>query len=424
MNKLAFIVWAFVAALFASCSDDELQNDLPKESKEPYTITFNLSIESGDGLSVSTRSGEDGVERIDLTKYLVYVYWFHGDAEDNDMGNMTLMDKQPELIGETKYFYSKTFEGEEVGKRHAYLFLAVPKDKGLDKVIQMSNMKDFGPVYSNGYGHGYFTTSSQAMSESSLLKNCYILFFEDDISEATNDTEFSANRKLEIFGEGCTLLPDYHSFTEDVVLKRQFGIVRIKANSRDFTGKAVTCKINSDYYRLYLTQMIKVANGTQPETFSKEYVSTNEAESQDGADMGYTGDYFSNTYMYSDENSNYVTASLIWKKDNVTAEDLGEEGNIDIYLPYTTATSVGTTPSSEEQTNYSYYQIGALSTPSLTLEIEGEKYEYTNQFPIYRNGITPFYIKGTQMVIDWGDSDSGINLDNDDWDGITPNETN
>lgn len=417
MNKLAFIVWAFVAALFASCSDDELQNDLPKESKEPYTITFNLSIESGDGLSVSTRSGEDGVERIDLTKYLVYVYWFHGEA-GSDMGSMTLMEEPEEV---TEYFYSKTFEGEEAEKRHAYLFLAVPRDKGLDEVIQMSNMKDFGPVYSNGYGHGYFTTSSQAMSESSLLKNCYILFFEDDISEATNDTEFSANRKLEIFGEGNVLPPSINSFTEDVVLKRQFGIVRIKANSRDFTGKAVTCKINSDYYRLYLTQMIKESDGSG---IDKEYLSTNEAESQDGASMGYTGDYFSSTYMFSDDNSNHVTASLTWKKDNVTVEDLGEEGNIDIYLPYTTATSVGTTPSSEEQTNYSYYQIGALSTPSLTLEIEGEKYEYTNQFPIYRNGITPFYIKGTQMVIDWGDSDSGINLDNDDWDGITPNETN
>lgn len=416
MNKLLFMVWAVASALFVSCSEDEMQNELQHENKGPYTVTFNLSIESGDGLSVSTRSGEGDSVRIDLTKYLVYVYWFH-ETTSSDLGSMALMDEnQPELIDETKYFYTKTFEGDEAEKRHAYLFLAVPKDKGLDDVIKMENIKDLGSaIYDDFTG---ITANSTSMTTTSSLKNCYIPFFTDDESEKKNSNkiEFSANRKLEIFGEGSVLLPNTN-LTEKVVLKRQFGIVRIKANGQDYKGKSVTCKINSDYYRLYLTQMIKEPNADDGGSFAKEYESTNNAMSNDGSIYG--GDYFSLTYR-----KNNCTASFEWTSSSVTASDLDEEGNINIYLPYTTAKAVGETVSKEEQTNYSYNDIQAFSTPSIKFEIDGHGYEYTvnstyPQFPIYRNGITAFYLNGTQMDIEW---DGGIDLDNDDWDGIAPNE--
>lgn len=420
MNKLLFMVWAVASALFVSCSEDEMQNELQHENKGPYTVTFNLSIESGDGLSVSTRSGEGDSVRIDLTKYLVYVYWFH-ETTGSDLGSMALMDEnQPELIDETKYFYTKTFEGDEAEKRHAYLFLAVPKDKGLDEVITKANIKDFGVAETDGYT---FSASSQPMTTSSLLKNCYIPFFTDDISEERNNsnTKFSANRKLEIFGEGSVLLPNTN-LTEKVVLKRQFGIVRIKANGQDYKGKSVTCEINSDYYRLYLTQMIKEPNAssTDTPTYAKEYVSTNEAESKNGTITG--GDYFSTTYQ-----ANPSVATFVWKNESITASDLDEEGNINIYLPYTTAKAVGENNiPSEEQTNYSYYSNSASSTSSIKFKIDEKEYEYTvnstyPQFPIYRNGIIAFYLNGTQMDIEWKD---GIDLDNDDWDGIAPNEKN
>lgn len=409
MNKLLFMVWAVASVLFVSCSEDEMQNDLQNENKGPYTVTFNLSIESGDGLSVSTRSGEGDSERVDLSKYLVYVYWFHVEA-GGSLYDMTLMDEnQPELIDETKYSYTKTFDEEEKGKRHAYLFLAVPKDKGLDGVI--TNIKDVKMVEGDGYS---FSTNSQPITTSSLLKNCYIPFFIDDESEEKNNskTEFSANRKMEIFGEGSTIAL-VSSFTENVVLKRQFGVVRIKANGQDYTGKSVTCKINSDYYRLYLTQMIKVPNADDGGSFAKEYESTNDALSDDGSIYG--GDYFSTTYQ-----ADPSVATFVWKSESITASDLDEKGNINIYLPYTTAKAVGNDIPSEEQTNYSYNNQVVPFPSSITFEIDGQKYEYTSQFPIYRNGITPFYLKGTQMVIDW--ENGGIDLDNDNWDGIAPNE--
>lgn len=404
MKKSIFIVSMAAAIFWASCSKEDMQTNQTGTETGTRTVTFNLSMESGDGMSVSTRSGENsGVEQIDFRYYSVYVYWFHSD----DGANYTFMGEKPEEV--TDYTYTKTFDDDEANKWHKYVFVAVPK--GTHEAV-IADAKDFGQVSDAGWGE--FVPNKASVSSSSKLNNCYIPFSESDNGEAIEGTTFSAGRNFEIFGDGGEVVSD--SPTGDIsntVLRRQFGIVRINANGRDFTKSKITCKINTDYYRLYLSQMVKRGQATAPtpEAVYGYYSSENEAES--GNVSG--GDYFSNSYQISDGMNTQIASFA----KAVTAADLDEQGNINIYLPYTTVQKTTETVEDLYQTNYSVLAGSAMEGPSLTLTIDDKEYTYSAPFPIFRNVVTAFNIKGDALEIVWDNNGgNGVDLDDDDWDGI------
>lgn len=404
MRKSIFVISILFVALLWACSDENtLITEQGKEQSTSRTITFSLSLQDGDGFSLETRSSEK-VKPVDPKTYAVYMYLFKSSTEGY------VLDRQSEKI--TTPLYS--IEGIEEGMSYAYLFAAVPND--YENVL--SGVRDFGTVDVDEYGS--FIASRFILEDKSSLNNCFIPFFEIDQIE-TEESMYStipieANRDLKIFADG-NYIPagvSYHT-PVNLVMTRQFGMVEIELDGTAVSGKEITCSVNSDYYRLYLSQMIKnEKNYSECESY---YTSQNEAKSI-GEISGYINtDYFSvvNAFVTFKENLPTFTKTI-----TVNPEDIIDgKYYLQLYLPYTTAYLVSRSTDVPTKQNANYIMNGpsAEATPGLTLTMNDTVYKYNGIFPIHRNAKTTFYIQGSKLTTKFGD-DEGIDLDDDDWDGI------
>lgn len=396
MKHSIYIIATMLLALLSSCSDEELSgNGNNSDMGGTKTLNFTLSIDAGDGLSVGTRASS-GKNIIPIpSDYRVYVYWFKGDD-----GTKFYFEEAEEVSGS---LYSRKVDIE--GK-YAYLFLAVPKGKGYDNVIEPTNMRDFGQFNVEDL---ISTKSGKLISGTSNLYNCFLPFLEEDGTEQENydKTEFKVNRNLQIFGDGNYITAGYDEhFPASIVLRRQFGAVEIQGTS-SLQGKQVKCSVKSDYYRLYFSQMIKPANSA---SISEDgyYNSENSALDQS---VQTSGDYYSSTY-YNDRIPSFAFSQ------EANGDFLTEKGNLLIYLPYTEARRNGPA----EYGHTTLYGWGVTPEgPSLTVTIDGREYTYSEPFPIRRNTKAFFYIEGTELHFSGKDGNGGIDLDDDKWDGVATN---
>lgn len=402
MRKSIYIISVLFVALLCACSDeDTLMTEQEKEESGLRTITFSLSLAQGDGFSLDTRSSEN-IKPVDTNAYAVYMYLFKRDSK-----NQYILDREP--IKMTSPLYS--IEGVVEGDAYAYVFAAVPSAQ--ESVL--TGVRDFGTASLNEDGND-ITTSSSISVASSLLSNSFISFFEDDQSESDNLTRgtFSANRNLNIFADGSYIPAGatYHT-PVNLVMTRQFGIIEIELDGTDVSGKEVSCSVNSDYYRLYLSQMIK------KET-TDEFYYTSENEAVSGDEYGYgeiTYDYFSKVNVFVTFKTNLPTFK---KTTTVTAEEITNgKYYLQLYLPYTTAYPVAKANEvpTAQYANYNYNNAGGETGPALSLTMpDGKVYKYNSTFPIHRNAKTTFFIEGSKLTTTLGNG--GIDLDDDNWDGV------
>ena len=397
MKHSIYIIATMLLALLSSCSDEELSgNGNNSDMGGTKTLNFTLSIDAGDGLSVGTRASS-GKNIIPIpSDYRVYVYWFKGDGVD-------FYFEKAEEVSSSLYSRKVDIEG-----KYAYLFLAVPKDKGYDDVIEPTNMRDFGQA--NFEDESIIINSGPLKAETSNLYNCFLSFLEEDGTEQKNSkkTEFKVTRNLQIFGDGNYITAGYEEhFPASIVLRRQFGAVEIQGTS-SLQGKQVKCSVKSDYYRLYFSQMIKPANSA---SISEDGYYDSENSASDASNYASPG-YFSTTFIKNIPSFTY--------NQEVNGDFLTGKGNLLIYLPYTEARRNG--PAGKGHTTlYNMSDEGPEEGSSLTVTIDGHEYTYNDPFPIRRNTKAFFYIEGTELHFSGKDGNGGIDLDDDKWDGVATN---
>ena len=248
----------------------------------------------------------------------------------------------------------------------------------------------------------------------SNLKNCFFPFFSEDDGNLSyeEDVTFTIERDLVVFADGNAIPGnlEYHTPTK-LLMTRQIGVVEIELDSKDVAGKEISCSVNSDYYRLYFSQMIKDSKDG--------YTSQNEADFEDkyNGDWSETygpGDYFSNT---SNGIAFIETLPTFTKTVTVPAEAANtEKYYLQLYLPYTTAQPVGASVPTYEQANIVYSTSTTSTTPGVSINIDGVTYNADRAFPIHRNTRTVFWIKGGRLETIFGQG--GIGLEDDEWDGL------
>lgn len=423
MRKIILIITTCLSLFVSSCTDDSLPNGNTEESKgNKRTISFNLSKGDDNNFDVITKA--NGIPVPD--NYAVKFYLFKRFQKANSNENEYKLVVEDNV---TTPLYTITVDDDM--ERYKYIFLASSKDISTLKAV------DFSSVSMNS-GDGSIIIPKTDAGTNSLLENCYISFFDDKKNNKPSYgtpmdpaiEEIEVTKDFDIFGYGHTIQPGITNYTPiDVVMERQFGIVEFVYNNAQIGDKLI-CSFSSEYYRLYLSQIVKDDN-------TNNYTSDNYAKfpagifTEGGFHIDYeTGDYYSASGAFV---SLHNILPLFKKTSEVTSAG---RSSIQVYMPYTTAEAVGSSVDYTHQANYTRTTLGQNDyggveiTPGLkgqiTLEIERggrivERYTSEATFPIYRNGKTIFTASGDdQLKVSFSEennTDSGINLPDDKWNG-------
>ena len=403
MKNLIYILSMMLLALLASCSDDErLLPGKEENGSRMRSITSSLMLDESKDFSVSTRSNDkNGVPFDDPNfkgKYVVYLYLFR---EEQDGNQEYILDRMEKV--ETSLY---SIQNLEYSVNYKYLFVAV--SMGDESETFLTSARDFGTMSFDNQ------VTETIEINTSNLKNCFFPFFSEDDGNLSyeEDVTFTIERDLVVFADGNAIPGnlEYHTPTK-LLMTRQIGVVEIELDSKDVAGKEISCSVNSDYYRLYFSQMIKDSKDG--------YTSQNEADFEDkyNGDWSETygpGDYFSNT---SNGIAFIETLPTFTKTVTVPAEAANtEKYYLQLYLPYTTAQPVGASVPTYEQANIVYSTSTTSTTPGVSINIDGVTYNADRAFPIHRNTRTVFWIKGGRLETIFGQG--GIGLEDDEWDGL------
>lgn len=399
---LSFALW--------SCMESNIPDNPDKEDNGKCSVTFALSKSDDSNFNIVTKAQGSLVPN----GYTVVFYLFKNDTESNQY---QLVQK------ETVYPPLYTIENLEKKSQYKYVFAATKDENAsvLDAIDFSKGTTKTGTIVPS--------TTLARVEDGNILENCFISYVEDgNPLTYTNDETIVINKDLEIYGCGSLFIPGQVSSTPiDVIMERQFGVVEFIYTDAQ-VGDKLTCSFSSDYYRLYLSQMIR-------DDITKEYTSSNLAM------MPFNG----NTYVHGNMGINdYKTGDYysalgilkskailpVFKKEKTLAAG---QNSIQVYVPYTTATTVGTEVDNTYKANYiSFTGTGGPVNSLMKDRFKGSVFlrvektdntikEYKREgneapFPIYRNAKTTFTTVGNDyMQISIGNG--GINIDDDNWDG-------
>lgn len=435
MKQIIVLVSVCLSSVLCACSDDNWPA-LPAEDAcgGSRSVTFALSRSEEGDFSVATKAQGTLVPG----DYAVKFYLFEENTESSQYELVKIDDVTGPLY---------TLEGLNEEGSYKYVFVSTPiVHQAVLEAIDFSSTEMLSP---NAVAFSR-TKASAAEGNRSILENCYISFFDDETksipdygynaaSGETRDETIPVTRDLAIFGCGNYILPGMTFYTPiRAVMERQFGIVEFRyADAQE--GDILTCSFSSDYYRLYLSQMVKVlTNG---------YMSDNSApipgQDIEGTDILHNpfeyffsvpyaaGDYYSALGGFQ---TGGVRTLPVFTK--TSAPLTTGESSVQVYMPYTTAEAVGTAVADKYKANYirTDYDFGEGSVLgpkgkiSLTVSRDGvnlKTYQLENAdalFPIYRNGKTVFKTVGADYIeVNFGTaaagSTGGIHLDEDTWHG-------
>lgn len=416
--KQIIVLSVCLLSVVISCTDDKLPGSSPEEeAKGERSVTFAISTSDDSGLQVTTKAQGTVV----TDNYTVLFYLFGKNAAS-----------QYELIQKEKVTTPLyTIENLDLEGSYKYVFVAasLANASALDAIDFSSGQMDPN-LFS-------ITLPSKLATpaDKNKLENCYIAFFDDRQNstpsygtELSPETETITVRKdLEIFGCGALIQPGMtYNTPVNVVMERQFGVVEFKYTDAR-AGDKLTCSFSSDYYRLYLSQLVRTAQEWY-------YVSNNSAPFPAGIfelvglPTYLHGDYYSALGAFK---SGYGILPVFTK-----ARTLGAgENSIQMYVPYTTAEAVGINVPDIYKANYirsNFTDIdgnptqGPKGNISLKVERGGTVLKtYTlpdSPFPVYQNGKTVFTTVGNDYFqVNFGPAsgtvDDGIHLDPDGWHG-------
>ena len=371
MKRVIVILW--IVYLFLSCGSE---NEIPDEAKKTETKTVTFLLKGIRERHFTTYSRAENTADIDFTRYTVKFYLFEQQGDEYVFIRDTLVNAD---------FFSIT--GLKSTQAYQYLFVAV--SKGFEYMLDTKDCSGWKWTGSN-------PESMRVTRGMSLLKNCYFPFIEGEDNNALwnapklmNPTSFQCmlpdrNKNLEIYGQGYVLTAsmDFHNPFQ-IFRERQYGTVEIRLKKL-VPDEKVSVTVSSDYYRIYLSQMIKA-------DANKDYNSLNS-----GNISGRTGDYATSTVLYP--------IAFTGIQSVTSAED-----TLRLNLPYTTVAKVGSTVTDDK---YKVY--------SMTLTVGSNTYSYTTKFPVYRNGISYFVRKGDWLALEFtaqGDTTPGVDLE-EDWNGF------
>lgn len=438
MKQFLFIISVCISSIVCSCSDENLTSVPDKETNGKCSVTFSLSKDDNSDFNVSTRS----TGTVITDDYTVRFYLF----ERNKINSEYRLVRKQDVTTPVFSLDDLTEDAE-----YKYVFVAI-YNPGVDQSIsKVLDAIDFSSGANADYNNSEYwinlptkeayikneNASDPDEQKGSLLENCFISFIDytsfptyggdgDDQEEI-----ITIDKELEIFGTGAYFIPGSYSATIGVVMERQIGVVEFQYSDAQ-AGDELTCSFSSDYYRLYLSQMVK-------DKSNPNYTSENNAVfSTPIADYDYneysTGDYYSALRVFK---STYIFP-LTFKRTKILS---GNENSVKFYVPYTTAEPVGT---HIEDDKYKANHIrtglvganissgGNYTTGYVTLQVKRGgttstfKTDAPTAFPIYRNGKTIFTASNTGgLTINFGSeggggNNGGIHLPDDDlWNGDT-----
>ena len=252
-----------------SCSEDNLEPVAEKDGM--FTVTFNIAgIDDG---SLATRAGEYGDQYADYTTKL-YIF----STDKNMEGNVEDDPTSEEVQSQDNPFADYTFLRSEdveaaritlsLESDYNYLFAFIACEDDYWK-------KDDNPVL---YFGGSLTTPSPVKKENEFI-DCFIqVVNEDEASTSFPVYPKAANAKdyFMVYGAGLAL-PGFDEsayIPETIVLKRQMGAVTFKIPEDIEITSEVTCNVVTDYYRLYLSQILE-ANQSGTRNHNSDYASSN-----------------------------------------------------------------------------------------------------------------------------------------------------
>lgn len=400
--------WILVAC-FCSCSDKEAGGIAPGTDKAFRDITLAIQKEAGDVPGDRTKAGGTLVP----SDYTVLFYLFErvDSASDTDYEKFRFIRRE-EITGPLYTIRNLRAEGY-------YRFVFIATKTAYAEILMAKDLAT--AVYGNEANA--VTLAGEATLNKSLLENCYLELFGTantptygNPDDASLRETFTIDRDLQIFGDGFNLLAGMeYSTPVNVLMQRQMGVVEFECPDAA-EGDTLTASFSSDYYRLYLSQMVKDFN-------IQKYTSENSAvfpASPQGWEVPPNGDYYSSSFFFVNNNEPGLP---IFQKSEIMAAG---QTRMRMYVPYTTAEPAGTAVSEIFKANYKRTTMpGALQGTEGSVKLavgrqNGRKsYERSDTFPIYRNVKTVFRATGEGLlVLHFGTgSNGGIEVDDDIWDG-------
>ena len=417
-----------------ACSGDEPVAEVPHEGTHgKVSVTMRLGGISGNGGSrASDYTPTPGdTTMVDLTAYTVKCYVFKtADAGDNF--NMRLYRE----LNVTESMV--TIEDLEPEKYHTFIFLACKKEfkDCLDLKRYEDKEKNKEVVFLQKLNGN---TWQDAGTEGTEFKYCYLSVFDEPEMSSTADytfadTEFrvrtvTVDGKEEsflLYADAITFrLPSWDNYmTPDYIyLRPQFG--KVQFNLGD--GKAISeARVYSNYFRFYLSQVAGIKGDAQN---TSEHPTLENAMTTAKSAIEITSG--SKTYKFTGKNNylgNYVNGNVC----RIVYSPIA--GGNSFYLPCTTldpdmdlsdlktnncantAGEKGASPANSF-TVWAYRPISSTSGISSSVKIGNNTYSTSSAFPIFRRRTTILKVKGDDEI-SISFSGSGLNLDNDEWDGI------
>lgn len=357
LGSLCFLM----AALCVSCSE-EIFDD--KEQIDNTTVTFEVGIDA----SIMTRAtGSYG----SVSDYTTTAYVFSrtrnvdnppSEEDENFYENFTFVESAN--VGSSLFTYDITED-----KLYLFVFVACENpyaEKGLGKVVIEDNYE------------------REDIAVGTEFKNCFISIFSDDVGNDSGgftpySKESGAKDDFMVFGAAHQIngIAEGNYKPEKITLTRQLGAVVFKAGP---STEKVTCKVASEYYRLYLSQMCGEI------TFSS---------------------------LMTDLASNQSKYPLMGRDF-----DGNNDGTYTFYLPCTTTRSPHSLTGSEGLANavakgWEESVETSITTNGVTYTLDGEK-----TFPISPNYKTILTTDdGSRLDVFFSEEDGGINLE-DKWNGM------
>lgn len=369
---LSGLLALLMAALWASCSEDTIGTEETNGGKSS-SVTFHLGGIEG----LHTRAA-DGTENFNSDKYGAKLYLFKDVAEgsstdpNNPYPNFKL-DREPVEI---KDAYVTIDELDRQNYNYIYIIVGYEKDYENEATVKSWNAND------------WVGTDLVVGDDGSLYTTCYIAALDENNSNAPYTQK--GEEPFMIYGAGGEIASQLDQYIPvEVVLTRQMGAVVFSTGAENIE-KSVTCTITTDYYHLYLSQIIETVSGTR--NHSNDYAGAN---SNPNIEVIFDGGF------NIDEPKGY----MLYLPCTTTKEyAVGEHGEY-LYLD------------SKEYANYFYDSDGVYQSGKTSIEFGNKTYSTSELFPIYPNRRTILTIgDGSKINVSFGDEEGKIDQEGD-WNG-------
>lgn len=392
---LLLCTW-LMACMCISCSEDVIDDNPAAQQGKKGSVSFRLKgIDTG----ISTRAAQN----IDFSRYAVKCYVFERVTDDYDATLVRDVDVLNSLI---------TFENLKSNGHYYFVFFAV-RSVYEDKLV----LKE----YTEGNYSNYVAPQDAKVDNSNYLK-CFLQVFDETQLGTTGGflqpyTDGS-NEEFMIYGalseytvpEGNT---EYQM--QEITLKRLMGAVEFNANN---VGEITACKVYSNFYRLYLTQM----QINDPTTLNKV------TDIESDVEIGDSGIY----ERYSDLTGMWGGQYYIGRTFTGDEKPAYVENGANCYrilLPCTTVrgitenipnTECANTIAGTQNSFGEGFEENDIPTPPTTVTINGTEYVTKSPFPIFPNRTTVLTVgNGNQLTVSFKgvNGSGGIDVDDDKWDG-------